>query len=82
MGTGIRKRSCSNKKLEPVYISIETAGALARVGRARQQFLDLDCDAVTADHDRALGHRKIVGEYFHRIVLRSEERRVGKECRL
>ena len=63
VGTGFRKRSCSNKKLERCGDSTKNHSALARKTRERRERLvDIGGGVVGAD--------------------RSEERRVGKECRL
>src|SRR5580692_8323791 len=43
--------------------------ALGRLGRARQQLLDLDRDLVAADDHRALGHRQVVGEDADLVFL-------------
>ena len=42
---------------------------LFRLGRARQQFLDLDGDLVAADDHRALGDRQVVGEDVDFVLL-------------
>src|SRR5438874_1867180 len=41
----------------------------AGVGRARQQFLDLDRDPVALHHHDAGGHREVVGENANLVVL-------------
>jgi len=42
---------------------------LARLRPARHQPLDLDGDAVAADHDGALGDRQVVGQNMDVVVL-------------
>ena len=57
-----------------VSVEQRRTSPLLRLGRARQQLLDLDRDLVAAEDDRALGHRQVVGEdidlvFFGRIEL-------------
>src|SRR6202795_4686807 len=43
--------------------------ALVRLGRTRQQLLDLDGDLVAADDNRAPGDRQVVGEDADLVFL-------------
>src|ERR1700681_2678663 len=51
----------------------EVTLASATFHRARQQFLDLDLDAVAADHHRAFGDREVGGHDPDLVVLRRIE---------
>jgi hypothetical protein len=58
-------------RAEPDKVGRRKAGvaALARVLGARLEPLDLDGDAVAADHHGAPGHRQIIGENMDVVVL-------------
>jgi hypothetical protein len=47
----------------------KVAEILQRLGRARQQFLDFDGDAVAADDHGALRHRHVIGENANLVLL-------------
>jgi hypothetical protein len=75
---GARPRGCNRYpppgQVRNAHISVDggrvpKAAELQRLGRARQQFLDFDRDAVAADDDRALRHRHVVGENANLVLL-------------
>ena len=47
--------------------------ASAHIFQPPRQPLDLDCNAIAADHDRALRHREIVGQDRDLVLLRGIE---------
>ena len=54
----------------PLMASVKrTAADLEWLGRARQQFLDFDGDAVAAHDHRAFRYRHVVGENAHLVLL-------------
>src|SRR5439155_23499604 len=66
----------------PVF-TVSEAGGWIRVSLTRLHFPAICCDCVTATNHRRefRGHRSLPADDWVRLQVRSEERRVGKECR-